>query len=46
VRSIEEWRQAPRAERLARLALTGDELARAIAEQDASRLARRLDPVN
>jgi len=46
VRSIEEWRQAPRAERLARLALTGDELARAIAGQDASRLARRPDPVN
>jgi hypothetical protein len=44
--SIEEWRQAPRAERLARLALTGEELARAIAGQDAARLARRPDPVN
>jgi hypothetical protein len=46
MRSIEEWRQAPRAERLARLALTGGELARAIAGQDAPRLARRPDPVN
>ena len=46
MRSIEEWRQAPRAERLARLALTGEELARAIAGQDAPRLARRPDSVN
>ncbi|HWN93316.1 MAG TPA: DinB family protein, partial [Verrucomicrobiae bacterium] len=46
MRSIEEWRQAPRAERLARLALTGDELARAIAGQDPQRLTRRPDPVN
>ena len=46
MRSIEEWRQAPRAERLARLALTGDELTRAIAGQDPQRLARRPDPVN
>jgi len=46
MRSMEEWRQAPRAERLARLAQTGEELARAIAGQDAPRLARRPDPVN
>jgi hypothetical protein len=46
MRSIEEWRQAPRAERLARLALTGEELARAIGGQDGPRLARRPDPVN
>ncbi|HYR39583.1 MAG TPA: DinB family protein [Methylomirabilota bacterium] len=46
MRSMEEWRQAPRAERLARLALTGDELARAIAGQDLQRLTRRPDPVN
>jgi uncharacterized damage-inducible protein DinB len=43
---MEEWRQAPRAERLARLALTSDELARAIAGQDLQRLTRRPDSVN
>jgi hypothetical protein len=46
VRTVEQWRQAPRAERLVRLTLTGDELARAIEGQGAERLARRPDGVN
>lgn len=46
MRSIEEWRLAPRAERLARIALTGDELTRAITGQGLERLARRPDSVN
>lgn len=46
VRTVEEWRQVPRAERLGRLTLTGDELARAMAGQGPERLARRPDGVN
>jgi len=46
VRTVEQWRQAPRAERLGRLTLTGDELARAMAGQGSERLARRPDGVN
>jgi uncharacterized damage-inducible protein DinB len=46
MRSMEEWRRVPRGERLARLALTADELARAVAGRDARQLARRPDGVN